>query len=72
VSGGFERRATDDPWGGRQPRYEKLVMIAPSGFALTARLPSGERIDVPLARVSAAALREAFEIRADPSDGDLS
>lgn len=41
-----------DPWRGRQPRYEKLVMAGPQAFHLVARLPSGERIAVPLGRPS--------------------
>jgi hypothetical protein len=52
-------RESEDPWRGRQPKYEKLVMRGPRRFALTTRLPTGESIDVPLGRLT-------FEIRVDP------
>jgi hypothetical protein len=48
----------DDPSGGRlpgyeaQPKFETLVMRGRRRFALTTRLPSGERVDVPLGRLS--------------------
>jgi len=58
------REAEDDPWRGRQPRYESLVMRGPRRFALTARLPSGERIDVPLGG------RLTLEIRVEPPQPD--
>lgn len=41
---------SDDPWHGHQPKYERLVMHGTDQFALTARLPSGELIDIPLGR----------------------
>jgi hypothetical protein len=44
-----EPRATDDPWRGVQPRYEKIVMRGPHHFELVAKLPSGEPINVRLA-----------------------
>jgi hypothetical protein len=44
-------RESDDPWNGRQPRYEKLVYRAPRSFLLVTTLPSGQPIEVPLARV---------------------
>lgn len=37
-----------DAWGGRQPKYENLVMRGPSSFFLRAALPSGEPGLVPL------------------------
>jgi len=46
----FELPEPDDVWGGRQPKFEALVMHGPDRFALTARLPSGETIEVPLGR----------------------
>jgi hypothetical protein len=50
---------SDDPWRGRQPKGEKLVMRGPRQFALAARLPSGESVEVPLGRLT-------FEMRLDP------
>jgi hypothetical protein len=47
-----EWREPDDLWRGRQPSYETLVMSGRNRFALTTRLPSGERIDVPIGRLS--------------------
>lgn len=44
----FERRDPDDPWGGRQPKFDRLVMHAADRFALAGRLASGERVEVPL------------------------
>jgi hypothetical protein len=41
-------RESDDPWRGRQPKYEKLVMKGPGNFGRTTQLPSGEPIFVPL------------------------
>jgi hypothetical protein len=38
----FERRESDDPWRGRQPRYEKIVRLGPLRFGLKTTLPSGE------------------------------
>ena len=46
----FERRESDDPWRGRQPKYEKLVMRGPDRFFAATRLPSGRRIMVRLGR----------------------
>ena len=40
----------DDPWQSHQPKYESLVMLADDRFALTARLPSGATIEIPLGR----------------------
>jgi hypothetical protein len=54
----FEMRDADDPWRWHQPKFETLVMRGPRRFALTARLPSGERVDVPLGRW--------FEVRFGP------
>jgi hypothetical protein len=48
----FEIRDKNDPWGGRQPRYECLVKIAPGRLGLVTSLPSGERITVPLDRLA--------------------
>jgi hypothetical protein len=45
----FERRDSDDPWRGRQPKFERLVFRGDHEFALAARLPSGEPVEVPLA-----------------------
>jgi hypothetical protein len=55
----FERRELQDPWQGRQPKGEKLVMRGPRQFVLAARLPSGEGVDVPLGRLT-------FDMRLDP------
>lgn len=46
-----ESREPDDPWKGRQPRYEKLRYRAPNSFSLVARLPSGVPIEVKLGRL---------------------
>jgi len=48
MPGRIEFREPDDQWGGRQPKFESLVMRGPRRFALTVRLLSGERVDVPL------------------------
>jgi hypothetical protein len=45
----FERRESDDPWRGVQPRYERIVMRGPRHFELVTKLPSGESISVRLA-----------------------
>jgi len=45
-----ERREADDPWHGKQPRYEAVIAQAGDRYALAARLPSGERILVGLGR----------------------
>jgi hypothetical protein len=50
IRGRFEMWEPDDPWGGRQPKYEKLVRRHPQRFELVTTLPSGERIAVPLGR----------------------
>ena len=46
----FEMREPQDPSRGHQPKYESLVMLGDDSFALTARLPSGETIEIPLGR----------------------
>jgi hypothetical protein len=38
----FKRHDSEDPWAGRQPRYERLESDGAGGFFLVARLPSGE------------------------------
>jgi hypothetical protein len=48
MAGSLDRRDAEDPWGGHQPKYERLVMQDPNRFAITARAPSGERVDAPL------------------------
>jgi hypothetical protein len=48
----FELREPDDFWHRRQPKLEKLLMRGPHQFAMSARLPTGESVDVPLARVT--------------------
>jgi hypothetical protein len=45
----FERRPSDDPWRGRQPKYDALVKLGSQGFGLRTKLPSGEAITVLLA-----------------------
>jgi hypothetical protein len=40
----FEQRPSDDPWGGRQPRYEAIVRLGPMRFGLKTRLPDGRPI----------------------------
>jgi hypothetical protein len=47
----FERRPSDDPWHGRQPRYEALVMRGPRHFELKTKLPSGKPVAVRLSPV---------------------
>lgn len=64
MPGRIEFRDSDDPWRWHQPPYESLVMRGPGRFALTARLPSGERVDMPLAS------RVSFDMRVDPPPGD--
>jgi len=44
----IEWREPDDPWKGRQPRYEKLLYRAPHSFLLVTKLPSGAPIEVKL------------------------
>lgn len=44
----FERREPDDPWGGRQPKLERLVMHGQDRFALAGSLHSGEPVEIPL------------------------
>ena len=44
----MEMREPDDRRRGRQPKYESLVMLDDDRFALTARLPSGETVEVPI------------------------
>jgi hypothetical protein len=51
ASWSLERREPDDPWRGRQPRYEKLVYHPPRSFFLITRLPSDAPIEVRLRRV---------------------
>ncbi|HYZ28591.1 MAG TPA: hypothetical protein VE570_05995, partial [Thermoleophilaceae bacterium] len=51
-SANVERQETDDPWGGRQPKYGKLVARGPDRFFLATSLPSGGRILVRLGRVA--------------------
>jgi hypothetical protein len=67
VNGSIEKQEPPDPWKGRQPRYEKLVMAGPDQFHLVTRLPSGEPINVPLAPMT-------FSRRDDdglwPADGE--
>jgi hypothetical protein len=41
-----------DPWGGRQPRYERLLYRGPCRFFAQTLLPSGRRLAVRLASVS--------------------
>lgn len=44
-----QRRGAPEPaHDGRQPRYEKLVVAGPTGFALVTRLPNGTPVQVPL------------------------
>jgi hypothetical protein len=56
----FERIEPPDPWSGRQPRFDALVSEGADRFFLLARLPSGERVRVQLARVSATELRRLY------------
>lgn len=48
----YRQRPGGDPWHGRQPRYDKLVRRGPTGYAMVTRLPSGQRVDVPLGRLT--------------------
>jgi hypothetical protein len=43
------RRDADDPWQGRQPRYERILMRGPRHFELVTKLPTGEPVSVRLA-----------------------
>ena len=43
-------RAPEDPWKGRQPRYEKLLYRPPRSFLLVTKLPSGTPIEAKLER----------------------
>jgi hypothetical protein len=52
-------RPSPDPWHGRQPKYEKLVMRDSNRFYLETKLPSGEPISVRLGRFE-------FEMRLPP------
>jgi hypothetical protein len=45
-----EFREPDDPWRGRQPRYEKIVRLGPLRFGLTTRLPDGQPVTCELGR----------------------
>jgi len=49
----FEGRRCDDPWHGKQPKYEKLVYRGPGLFFAMTRLPSGEPTAVQLGPVTA-------------------
>jgi hypothetical protein len=55
----FEPGEPSDPWHGRQPKYEKLVMRDSDHFYLETKLPSGEPISVQLGQFS-------FEMRLPP------
>jgi hypothetical protein len=46
-----ETHESDDPWRGRQPKYERIVRMAPRRFGLVTKLPNGEPITVPLSRL---------------------
>jgi hypothetical protein len=48
----FERREPADPWGGRQPKYDKIVRRGPRCFELVTKLPSDEPISVRIGRLS--------------------
>ena len=45
----FWMTEADDPWRGRQPRYENIVRIAPMRFGLTTKLPNGDQVVCELA-----------------------
>jgi hypothetical protein len=49
----FEGRRCDDPWHGKQPKYEKLVYRGPGLFFAMTRLPSGEPTAVQLGPMTA-------------------
>jgi hypothetical protein len=44
VASNFEMAEPPDPWRGRQPKFDKLVMRDASHFFLVAKLPSGEPV----------------------------
>lgn len=48
----FERRESEDPWRGKQPKYEKLVYAGRERFLAITKLPSGKRIAVQLGRLT--------------------
>jgi hypothetical protein len=60
-----ERREPQDPWAGRQPRYEGLISEGADRFFLLARRPAGEPVRVPLRRTSATELRRFFVVDPD-------
>ena len=66
MSPSFEFHEPDDFWHGRQPKLEKLLARGPGEFAMSARLPTGETVDVPLAPVSVRMLLEGFGPIAPP------
>jgi hypothetical protein len=58
------RDPPDDPWGGRQPKFDRLVMRDARTFVLEGRLvPSGEPVAVRLGRLG---LDTAFWWRSPP------
>jgi hypothetical protein len=48
----YERQPSKVPWGGRQPRYTKLMRRGPREFYLVAPLPSGRLVEVRLGQIS--------------------
>jgi hypothetical protein len=44
----FEDAAPPDPWGGVQPKFERLEYERPQRFILVGKLVSGEPVRVPL------------------------
>src|SRR5215510_12339042 len=44
----FEMSPSPDPWGGRQPPFERLAWDGDSGFFLDYELPSGEPVRAQL------------------------
>jgi hypothetical protein len=62
-----QRSSGDDPWCGRQPRYEKLLYRGPGRFFAQTRLPSGRRVAVRLAP-GALVDRAGVRVDVDPPD----
>jgi hypothetical protein len=62
VGAWIERGEPDDPWSGRQPRYDRLVSEGGRYF-LDARLPSGEPIRCQLGRLTSSMALGMFTLK---------
>jgi hypothetical protein len=59
VGSSFEMREPQGPWGGHQPKCEKLTRLAANRYAILGRLDSGQPVTVPLGK---------FAVRPDRPD----